>query len=91
MSHSKTWTKEESDILANMKKLSHVDAGWNEYSDGVKQSTAYTARRDFIRAYKRPAGSRGDHNRRLIFSKIAGDREVTFHATKGWRNNRRSA
>lgn len=36
-------------------------------------------------------GRKGSTNRRIIFTKIIGDRIWEYHATKGWRSYRRAA
>ena len=42
------------------------------------------------RAHRITCPKRGEHNRRILFSRVEGDREISFHATKGWRVNRKS-
>lgn len=59
-------------------------------SGPLEQSDAYLLREKQRAKNKRSTGARGDHNRRIIFSRTEGDRELSFHATKGWRNNRKA-
>lgn len=33
-----------------------------------------------------PIGRKGEYQRRQLGAKLVGDRALTYHATKGWRN-----